>query len=179
MPHNTEELERLSKFENLFHRDNLLLGLRVWLRVNLTMLVVGLVLALTGLLAIFGTLGMALILGISFFLFQWAATVEARRLYGFVPGPWCWWSIVWRLLLYMMPVLLILTLVIGPAALNEQGEFTEAGLQKLSEIQLIIGFLSIIPQGLATSQALLVSLRRYGPLSGGSSGDDPGGDGAE
>ena len=175
MPHNTEELERLARFENLFHRNNLLLGLRVWLRVNLTLFLVGFVLGLTGVLVILGEFGMALILGIGFFLYQWAATVEGRKLYDMMPGPWCWWSIMWRQLLYMMPVILILMVIIGPFDVTEQGELTEAGTQKLFEIQMIVGLLSIIPQGLSTSQALLVSLRRYSPQSGGgAAGGNPG-----
>jgi len=160
MPRNVEALQRLARFESLFQRDNLLLGLRMWLRVNLATLAIALVLKFSGLMAALGGAGLSLLVAISFFLFQWSATVEGRKLYDITPSPWCWWSIFWRLMLYMLPVVIVLSIATGPVELTAAGEFTQKDLDKLAGVQMIVAILSVIPQGLATSQALLVSLRR-------------------
>lgn len=175
MARETEKLRQLAGFESLFHRDNLLLGLRMWLRVNLAMLAVGVVLNLTGALTALGVLGLSALVMVSFFLYQWSARLEAMKQYGFEPSPWCWWSIVWRLLAYMLPVFFILVLVAGPPSPGPGGEFTEKELEQLSNMQLLTAFLSIIPMGLATSQALLASLRKLG-LSNGTGVNNQGGE---
>ncbi len=175
MAKDIEKLKRLAGFESLFHRDNLLLGLRMWLRVNLAMLVVGIVLGLTGVLTALGVLGLSALVMVSFFLYQWSASLESRKNYDFEPSPWCWWSIVWRLIVFMLPVFFILVLVAGPPSPGPGGEFTEKELEQLSNMQLITAFLSIVPMGLATSQALMASLRRKG-INSGPGDDNRGGD---
>jgi hypothetical protein len=167
MPHDLEKLGSLSRFESLFHRDNLLLGLRMWLRVNLAMLAIAFVLGLSGLLNILGVSGMAALMMVSFFLYQWSATLEARKLYGFIPSPWCWWSIIWRLIVFMLPVFFVMLMVAGPVQPDTEGKLSESELEEISNIQLITAFLSIIPMGLVTSQALKVALKGPRPLPGG------------
>jgi hypothetical protein len=161
MLRNLEKLKRLAKFENMFQRDNLFLGLRMWLRVNVAMIVVGFALALVGILAALGMLAYSFLMAVSFFLYQWSASIEGRKLYGLAASPWCWWSVVWRLLMYMLPVIFVLLIVGGPIDLNERGEISPSDEEKLANINLITALLSIIPMGLATSQALLVSAARH------------------
>jgi hypothetical protein len=172
MPQNLQKLKELSRFESLFKRDNLLLGLRMWLRVNLAMLAVALVLGATGALNLLGMSSYAVLLFLSILLYQWSITVEARKLYGFTPSPWCWWSVIWRMIVFMLPVFFIMLLVAGPVQPDPDGNYSESDLEKISNIQLITAFLSVIPMGLVTSRALLASLKGLDPSASGGYGSN-------
>jgi len=77
-------------------------------------------------------------------------------------------------MLYMLPVVIVLSIATGPVELTAAGEFTQKDLDKLAGVQMIVAILSVIPQGLATSQALLVSLRRRSSAGEQGGGDDGG-----
>ena len=160
------DLEELTRFENLFHRENLLLGLRMWIRTTALMIAANLAAALSGLFLLAPGLTMLALTGLSIFLFQWAAGREAARRYSFPVSPWCWWSINWRLIVYMLPVIFVLVLAGGPLDSDGDGRLTGAEMNQLALTQTVIAFLSAVPMGLATSQALLVSLRRFLSLGG-------------
>jgi hypothetical protein len=175
MPQQALSLDELAKFDNLFHKENLLRGLRVWLRTTGLTTVAGLLAALFGLMHLLPELTMFALTGLNIFLFQWTAGQEARR-YGFPVSTWCWWSIIWRLVVAMLPVIFVLTLAGGPIEPGTDGMLTDEDLQRLSMAQLVIAVVSIVPMGMVTSQALLASRRKFEffggtPFSGG--GDYP------
>lgn len=156
----TQSLERLSKFENLFHKMNLLLGLRIWLRTTGIMMLVNLGAVLIGLIQAAPELAFLALAALNIYLFQRAASAEARVRYGMPVSPWCWWSINWRLIVYLLPVAIVLVIAGGPIDIEDDNRPTQKELERLGYAQLIIASLSIIPMGLATSQALLVSKRK-------------------
>ena len=170
MPRDVEKLKRLAGFESLFDRTNLLLGLRMWLRITLAMLAVVIATALTGLLAALGEIAFSALLVFNLFLYQWAAAVEGGKLYGIAPTPWCWLSIVWRQLLYMLPFFFLLSIMLSSTYSDFTEEVIRANPEPMAIANLIVYVLSVVPMGLATSQALLASLRSRGAIGGGSEG---------
>lgn len=161
------KLAELARFENMFHRDNLILGLMVWAKSNGIMWFISLAMALSGAMALLGEVGLLAAIIIGFVLLHWAITTEARRRYGFTPLGSCWWSVYWRVFVYMLPVLVALTLMMPAGYFSQTPEEILANPQPMYYAQIIYLFVSIIPMGLATSKTLLLSWRRLSTFSGG------------
>lgn len=152
-------LKELSQFENFFHKSNLQLGFRMWIRVYGIWFIAAFTLVLVGLLSVLGSFGLLLLVGLQCYLFQWAAANEARRLYGMAVLGSCWWSIVWRINLYMLPVWFVFSLMM-PEGYSRNFELIEQNPQPFLMAQIILLLLSVIPMGMVTSQAFLKSFER-------------------
>lgn len=173
MHEHEETIRRLAGFESLFAKENLLLGLSIWLRTTAILLLVSLAADVLGLLALLRELILPASLAAYFILLQLAAGHEAARRYRLPVSPWCWWSIYWRLLVFLLPLLLLLAIMMVPADAGIDTEELNIDTTAFLVAQLIILVLSIIPLGLATSQAFRISLNRYvSPRGGGTPGAD-------
>ena len=139
----TQSLEQLSRFENLFHKMNLLLGLRIWLRTTGIMMLANFGAALAGLIQAAPELAFLSLAVLNIYLFQRAASSEARVRYGLPVSPWCWWSINWRLIVYLLPVAIVLVIAGGPIDIEDDNRPTQKELERLGYAQLIIALLSI------------------------------------
>lgn len=160
------KLTELARFENMFHRENLTLGLMVWAKSNGIMWIISLAMALTGVMAMLGEFALVGAIFVSFVLLHWAITSEAKKRYGFTPLGSCWWSVYWRVFVYMLPVLFALTLMMPAGYFNQTAEEILAHPEPMYYAQIIYLFVSIIPMGLATSNTLLLSWRRLSGFAG-------------
>jgi hypothetical protein len=156
-------LEQLSKFENLFQKENVLLGLMIWLKSTGLMWLIQIVLAAIGLLQLFGQIILIPLVALSFYLIQWAASTEARKRYSMPVLPTCWWSIFWRILLFMLPLWIALTFMMPEGYLENPERMMENPVP-LQIAQLTIMILTVIPMGMITSRAYLISFDRISSI---------------
>jgi hypothetical protein len=151
--------EQLSRFENLFQKENVVLGLMIWLKSTGLMWLIQIGLAAIGLLQLFGQIILIPLVALSFYLIQWAAATEARKRYSMPVLPTCWWSIFWRILLFMLPLWIALTFMMPEGYLENPERMIENPVP-LQIAQLTIMILSVIPMGMITSKAYLISFDR-------------------
>ena len=155
--------EQLSKFENLFHKENVFLGLMIWLKSTGLMWLIQIGLAAIGLLQLLGQILLIPLVALSFYLIQWAASSEARKRYSIPVLPTCWWSIFWRILLFMLPLWIALTFMMPEGYLENPERMIENPVP-LQIAQLTIMILSVIPMGMITSKAYLISFDRISSM---------------
>lgn len=151
------KLAELAQFENFFHKDNLTLGFSIWLKSTALWYLLIIMAGAIGILSLLGGLAFLAVLALHFYLLQWASSAEARKRYGIPVLGSCWWSIFWRLSLYMLPVIFALSLMMPE-------EFRDLTMEKIASnpgpfvaMEVIYRLLSIIPMGLSASKAFLVS----------------------
>ncbi len=173
MSETEQTIHALARFESLFHRDNLKLGASIWLRTNLPIFLVAIPLSLLPISAeLFLGIGIALMV----ILFQRAAGREAARLYGIPVSPWCWWSINWRVAVYLLPLTIVMAMMLVSAYPDFDDEAVGENPGPLAAANFIHFVVSIVPMGLATSQAFLVSMKRHKEQFGEGGSQGPGGE---
>lgn len=161
-----EKLTRMASFESMFEKENLILGVTVWIKSTGIMLVVNLISSLSGLSAMLGSLGVSLFLAIGFYLMYRAIASEAMKRYGLKVLASCWWSFYWRVLVFILPVIFFLTLMIPDSYSGMTPEQMVENPEPIFYLQIAALVLSIIPSGLAASRAILVSFQRISMLAG-------------
>lgn len=163
MAQNEESLRRLARFENLFHRENLKLGLSIWLQTNLVILLLSIPLSIIPMPFEFF---FGIVFGLTVYLYQRAAGREALFRYRIPVSPWCWWSINWRTAVYLLPLTILLAVMIVSANPPANEEELVYDPTQMAAANFLIFVFSVVPMGLATSQAFMVSLARFRQLSG-------------
>lgn len=157
MENPSNKLAELAQFENFFHKDNLSLGFSIWLKSTALWYLLIFLAGATGILSLLGGMAFVAVLASHFYLLQWASAREARKRYGLPVLGSCWWSIFWRLSLYMLPVIFALSIMMPE-------EFRDLTMEKIASnpgpfvaAEVIYRLLSIIPMGLSASKAFLIS----------------------
>lgn len=154
-----QRLAALSRVENLFANENVLQGFNIWVRSSAPMLAINFVAALSGIALAMGMVFQYLSIALNFYLLHLAASHEANKRWGIKTLPSTWWSIYWRVLVYVLPLSVILVLML-PIDLSAGEEAIEQNAGPLMMAGLIILVISIIPTGLAASGAFLIAIRR-------------------
>lgn len=161
----SERLVRMASFESMFVKENLLLGLSVWLQSTGIMLVLNIVSSLTGVTALLGSLETFVFLALGFYLMYRAIAQEAWNRYKIPVLTSCWWSFYWRVLVFIVPVIFFLTMMLPESYLKMDQEQLLQNPEPIFYLQIAALVLSIIPSGLAASRAILVSYTRMGGLA--------------
>jgi hypothetical protein len=157
-----EKLRMMASFESMFAKENLLLGLNVWLKSTGIMLVINLVASFTGISAMLGATGTFVFLAAGFYLMYRAIAQEAWERYKIRVLSSCWWSFYWRVLVFIIPVIFLLTLMLPESYIEMTPEQMAENPEPIFYLQIAALVLSIIPSGLAASRAILVSFLRLG-----------------
>ena len=157
-----EKLKTMASFDSMFAKENLLLGLNVWLKSTGIMLVVNLVASFTGFSALLGGAGTFVFLAAGFYLMYRAIAQEAWERYKIPVLTSCWWSFYWRVMVFIIPVIFFLTLMLPDSYIEMTPEQMAENPEPIFYLQIAALILSIIPSGLAASRAILVSYLRLG-----------------
>ena len=154
-----QRLALLARFENLFANENIIQGFGIWVRSSGPMLAITLFSGLSGLAQAIGPVFHYLSIALNFYLLHLAGTREARLRWRIEVLPSTWWSIYWRVLVYVLPVSIALVLVM-PVDLTGGEEALVRNAWPLLIAGLIVQIVSIIPTGVAASGAFLIAIRR-------------------
>lgn len=154
-----QRLAQLARFESLFANENIIQGFNIWIRSSAPMLVINLAAALLGVAQSLGLIFQYLSIALNFYLLHLAAAHEARRRWSIEVLPSTWWSIYWRVLVYVLPLSIALVLMM-PIDLTAGEDAMAQYAGPLMIAGLIVLVISIIPTGLAASSAFLLAVRR-------------------
>ena len=154
-----QRLELLARFESLFATENIIQGFGIWVRSSAPMLAITLFSGLLGLAQAIGPVYHYLAIALTFYLLHVAAAREARLRWNIQVLSSTWWSIYWRVLVYVLPVSIVLVLIM-PVDLAGGEEALVKNAWPLLIAGLIVQIVSIVPTGVAASGAFLIAIRR-------------------
>jgi hypothetical protein len=149
-------LRKEAAFESMFSRTNLEQGLHVWAKSTGVVFVISIALNLLGIYSLLGSfLPLALFI-LSFYLLQIAVSAEGTKRYKFTAERNAWWSTYWRVIVYILPVTFVFVFLL-PGDLRGMQPEEMMNSNAMVFANAIILLVSIIPTGISTSKALLIS----------------------
>lgn len=150
-----KKVSELSRFNQIFNPENLAIGFNVWIRSSAIQLILSVALAASGLINAMGDAGRLILLIASFALLQWAISSEAKHRFNIPAVPaTAWFSVLWRVVVILFPVAFVLVMIfVGPVEPNSETAMIEIQ-EKMLPIQLILLFVTIVPNGYATANTL-------------------------